>query len=413
MPKSVLLRRTLVSLGAIGVLLLASTSAMKGLASMREPPAKAPEVDLRIAVRVEVAQRKDFVEQLTGYGRARALHRTTVAAEVPGLVVRLAPELEAGGSVPSGPPLVWLDDRDAKNRLESIGHRLDRNAAEKQRLAADRASLTRQLEIAREELAIAERELARVDKLLEREVATQSARDAEQLKVTLRRAAVTRLAAQIDKNAAQAASLDADRADLEVSLVQARIDLERTVVHAPYDGRIESRSVQPGARVAPGTPLFEILDPERIEIPVSLPASRFGDVKAGATAEVRLPGGGDDDRWSATVARLAPGVRADDRTFLVYLESTGPDAVPPGAFVSARIAGRRYPGVFAIPRTAFVGDTVFVAENGVAAARRPSVVRALPATVLCTGGIESGDRIIVTNLEEVADGARIEAAGDA
>jgi multidrug resistance efflux pump len=403
-----MIRRTLVSIGLIALLLLVSSLVRSKLASMRKPPAKAAEVDLRIAVGVQAARRETYVETLSGYGRARAMRRTSVAAEAAGLVLRIAPNLEAGNEVAADTPLVWLDDRDRRNQLASMEARLVRNAAETSRLAAERANVERQLAIASEELAVAQRELKRVEKLVERGVATSSGLDAELLRVTLRRAAVARFEGDMAKNTAQLKSSEADRVDIRVSIKQANTDLDRAIVRAPYAGRVESRTVQKGARVAPGTILFELVDLDHIEIPVSLPASRFGDVTVGAEADIRLPGS-SDDHWTATVARLAPTVRTDDRTFIVYLESTGEDAVPPGAFVTARIAGRRFEQVFAVPRTAFVQDRIFVAMDGRAQARRPRIVKALPSMILCDQGIEEGEKIILTNLEQVADGSRIAA----
>jgi multidrug resistance efflux pump len=403
-----MIRRTLVSIGLIALLLLVSSMVRSKLASMRKPPAKAAEVDVRIAVGVQAARREAYVESLSGYGRARAMRRTSVAAEVAGLVLEIAPSLEAGNEVAADAPLVWLDDRDHKNQLASMEARLVRNGAETSRLAAERANVERQLAIAKEELAVAQRELKRVEKLVERGVATSSALDAELLRVTLRRAAVARFEGDMAKNAAQLQSNEADRVDIRVSIKQAKTDLDRAIVRAPYAGRIEVRTVQKGARVAPGSVLFELVDLEHVEISVSLPASRFGDVTVGAEVDVRLPGS-SDDQWVATVARLAPTVRADDRTFIVYLESTGEDAVPPGAFVTARIAGRRFEQVFAVPRTAFVQGRIFIAKDGRAQARRPRIVKELPAMILCDQGIEEGEKIILTNLEQVADGSRIAA----
>ncbi|MEM8883742.1 MAG: efflux RND transporter periplasmic adaptor subunit [Planctomycetota bacterium] len=406
MAQSLLMRRTTTSFVLIAIIVGVAFGIERWLASKAEPPAKAAEIEIRVAVRVAEAKRQDYVEQLTGYGRARSLRRTAVAAEVAGLVVQLAPELEAGNAVRAGQELVWLDDRDRRTQVSTIAARSSRRQAEEKRLRADRANLERQLKIARGELEVAERELGRVRRLVEREVATSSSEDAELLRVTTRQTAVTRLEGELSKNQAMLDSNQAEDKELQVSADQARTDLDRTVIRAPYDGRIELRMVQKGARVAPGVELFRIVDPTRVEVPVALPASRYGEVAVGAEAAVQLPGSRGVS-WKASVARLAPTVRADDRTFLVYLESTGEEAVPPGAFVSASISGRRYPDVFVLPRTAFVGDRIFVADGEVARARTPGVVRALPSVVLCRDGIEVGESIIVTNLEQVAEGSRV------
>jgi len=406
LSRGLTVRRILVSLTGVAILLAVGNGVRAGLASFAEEPEKSAQFDLRVAVRTMPAKRGVFRESLTGYGRARALRHATVAAEVAGLVLRVHPELEAGNAVEQGEELVWLDDRDLKDAVASIEARLARNAADADRIAADAGSLDQQLELAREELAIAKREQERVAKLLEREVATTSDQDAEALRVSLRRTAILRLEADRKRTDALRDSNAAEKRELEVSLRQARTNLARAVVRAPYAGRIEMRNVQPGSRVAPGSPLFELVDLSRVEIPVALPASRHGQVAVGTEAVVRLPGGSVEE-WKAKVVRLAPTVRADDRTFLVYLESDGERVVPPGAFVMARILGRSYPDVFVVPRTAFVGKRLFVFENGVARERRPVIVQSLPAVILCSSGLEPGDRIIVTNLEQVADGAKV------
>jgi len=406
MSRGLTLRRSLISALGVVVLITIGNAVRAGLASLAKEPEKSAQFDLRIAVRTQAATRSDFRETLIGYGRARAIRHATVAAEVAGLVMRVDPALEAGSSVEADQPVAWLDDRDLKDAVSSIEARLLRNRADADRLVADRASIDEQLELAQQELAIAQRELARVSELLEREVATTSDRDAETLRVSLRRTSILRLEADRKRIGSQLASNDAEKKELEVSLRQTRTNLTRAVVRAPYAGQIVTRHVQPGSRVAPGTPLFEVVDLSQVEIPVALPASRYGQVGVGAEAHVSLPGSGGSS-WSATVVRVAPTVRSDDRTFLVYVESRGEDVVPPGAFVSVSIPGKVYPDVFAVPRTAFVGQTLFIVADGIAKERTPNIVRALPSTILCDVGIEVGDRIIVTNLEQVADGAKV------
>jgi multidrug resistance efflux pump len=390
------------------VLLLAVASGIRSkLAAQKKPPAKATEIELRTAVRVEAVHRGAYREKLVGYGRARALRRTAVAAEVAGLVTRIAKQLDAGATVKAGEELVWLDDRDSRNRVVTIDAQLSKNTADAERFTVDATNTQRQLELATEELGVAERELDRVTTLVKRGVATSSAQDAERLRVTQRRTVILRLEGDLARNRTQRASNTADRRVLAASREQAITELERCVVRAPYAGHIEARHVQSGARVAPGVVLFELVDRSRVEIPVPLPASRYGDVSVGATARIRMPAG-EKRQWSGTVARISPTVSARERTFLVYVESTGESAVPPGAFVVAEIDGRQYEDVIVIPRTAFVNGGVFVATDGIARRRTPKVKREFPSVILCSEGIEDGEEIIVTNLEEVADGARVE-----
>ena len=88
--------------------------------------------------------------------------------------------------------------------------------------------------------------------------------------------------------------------------------------------------------------------------------------------------------------------------------------LPPGAFVRVTIPGKSHADVIAVPRTAFVGDLVFVVEGAeapVARARRPVVNRLLAGVALVTSGLEPGEMIVASNLEEIHDGRRLRLAG--
>ena len=243
-----------------------------------------------------------------------------------------------------------IDDRDLTEALKSAEARLERNSAESKRIAGELATNRDKLVVAHEELDTAERELKRIEELEGQSAGTKSELDKERMSVSVRRLAILEWKGRITSLDAQAERTTAEGKELESAVRQAEFDLGRTVVRAPYAGHVNARRVEPGARVAPGTVLFELVDLARIEIPVALPASRYGDVAPGAEADVRL----GDKTWTAKVVRISPTVRAEDRTFDIYLEVEKP-GVPPGAFVTASIRGRMFKRVFVLPRRAFSG----------------------------------------------------------
>lgn len=403
-------RRTVISLIAIAVLVGAGYLAFRKLAAMKEKPDQVVTVARPIAVQVLALERTSFRETLTGYGRARALKASTVSAEVAGIVEKLSPRLEAGAEVAAGEQLVWIDDRDLRQALASAEARLARNAAEEVRLESDLDTAASRLAIAESELAASKRELERIVSLKGQKVATDSELDRQSMQTALREAAVLELRGRLPSLRAQIDRNRAERKELSTALARAELDLSRAVVEAPYAGRIQARTVQDRERVAVGAALFEIVDPSRIEVPIALPAARYGEVRSGATATVRLTGEGVDG-WEGTIERLSPTVRAEDRTFYAYvvIENREGAHLPPGAFTRAEIAGREFDEVFVLPRTAFVGDSVFVEREGTARACVPELCAELPHLLLATGGLEEGDRLIVTNLEEVAEGTKVSA----
>ena len=84
--------------------------------------------------------------------------------------------------------------------------------------------------------------------------------------------------------------------------------------------------------------------------------------------------------------------------------------------------------MIALPRVAFVGKRIFVAtpevylllwffpvpSDGAEIGKRiPVVARLLPEVALVTAGVKPGERVVVTNLEQIADGSRVTLVEDA
>ena len=408
--------RLLISSLLVIVLLLAGAGLFNGLQSLKQPPKQVSGDVRRPAVQIERVRRGPYRERITGYGKARALRQAEVASEVSGIIEWVAPELEAGADVKAGAELVRIDPRNLANTVERAAADLKQVEALRAEAVVDRAGTAKGLEVVRSELTSSKEELARVEQLLLDEVAAPSERDEQDRATRLLERQMLQLESAY---AASQPKLDRAAADVEraqSTLRQAQLDLERAVVRAPYSGRIQGRSAEPGARVAPGTVLFEIVDLSRVEIPVSLPASRFTDVQPGNQVEIRLEEGGEV-AWRGTVSRISPAVDDQHRTYQAFVVVNGTNlqsSVPPGSFVVATVDGRLHQEVMAIPRIAFLKDNVFVAvpelgEKGHATARRkrPIVLRWLPDVALVSGGLDPGDQVITTNLERIADASLI------
>jgi len=406
--------RVIVSCALILLVLLVGAGAFAGLASLSKDPEKAARKAPRTVVRVVLATRGEYLEMLRGYGRARALRRADVSAEVPGVISRISDALEAGSAVTAGEELVRLDDRDYQTALAAATARRAQTLAAVDGLAVGAKSTKRRLDLAKKDLSAAEREFERVRELAEDEVVTQSELDRQRITKSRTEKEVVSLEAQLE-----ATEKDLVRANAEVdaagaALDRAELDLQRTTVRAPFAGRVVERRISPGARVAAGGVLFTLVDLSRVEVPIALGASRYGEAKAGSAASIRFREAGET-AWTGTVARISPTVDDRDRTFSAFLVIEGTplsNPVPPGTFVLAEIEGRRFDNVMAIPRVAFVGKRVYLAagdatDEATVTSREPEVLRMMPSIALVTGGLEVGERVIVTSLEQIAVGATV------
>ena len=409
LPSGVLGRRILLTLLISIVVTGIGAQVMRTLAAKKEEPKQAEQRARAVAVRAVRLERVDYRESIDGYGSARALRRARVAAKIGGLVRWISPQLEAGNAVKEGDVLVRLDDRNAKSAMGSASARLDRHRADARKLTTELETARSKIAIVERELLASKRELERIESLQGQDAATASDYDKQSMATALRETALLDLEGRIRSLESQVERNKAESREAESELERARLDLERAEVRAPHGGRIESRRVHPGDHVAPGATLFELVDLSRVEIPVALAAMHFGSVGEKAAAELRLSGR-SEVTWAGTVDRIGPTVSSEDRTFHVYLvvgQDSAGGMVPPGAFVTARIEGRRFDRVFVIPRSAMLEDRLYVARDGIARTVAPHIIARLPHAVLVDEGLREGEMLIASNLEEVADGTRV------
>ncbi len=409
-----MLRRVLISLVLIAMLLGGAAVVSWRLVKTAPHPPTADIAPPTLLVRAVKVEPRDVVEPIIGYGTARADRQTWVAAEVAGEVVGVSPELHVGTLVEEGQWLVRIDRRDYEQRLEQARARVASDEARIRQIQIEQRNIERLIEIARNELDIAERDYKRVMDLFERKTSPRRELDMarqtyERTRRTLR-GLLNQQAVMPEQLAAARASRDLHNADVKL----AQLALQRCEVRAPFRGRIEQVAVDVGQRVALGSRLFALLDPDLIEVPIELPVSVRDRVRTGAVCELRLESN-PDARWTARVARIAPAADQATRTFSLFVEvdnTTQPVPLMPGMFTKAVVAGPTWRRALVVPRGVVIQDHVFVFDQGTARRRAIEVQRHLLDKSIVRG-VEPGELVITSNLDALYDGAavRIQSAG--
>lgn len=118
--------------------------------------------------------------------------------------------------------------------------------------------------------------------------------------------------------AAAEANLTAAKAQLETI----RVDINRTVIKAPFDGVVEVRPVQIGDYVRPGDQIAQIADLNPIVVTIQVTEREIGKVQLGILAEIELLA---KQRFTGMVSRIATAADKNTRTFEVELEVENPD----------------------------------------------------------------------------------------
>jgi len=85
-----------------------------------------------------------------------------------------------------------------------------------------------------------------------------------------------------------------DVAGARARLAAARLDLDRTMIRAPFDGVVAQRNVQVGQRIAPGTPVMTIVPMDRMYVDANFKESQLRKVRIGQAVKLEsdLYGGG-------------------------------------------------------------------------------------------------------------------------
>ena len=155
------------------------------------------------------------------------------------------------------------------------------------------------------------------------------------------------------------------------TLDRARRDLERTLVRAPFDGRVLRHSVAIGQNISPGTSLATIFKTDFVEVRLPIPARQLNFLSLPESSDqppvdVRLFDALNDESqsvWHGQIVGTEGALDADSRELFAIARVTNPFSLgmpsgqerPPlriGQPVRAEIAGRILEDVLAIPRSA-------------------------------------------------------------
>lgn len=200
----------------------------------------------------------------------------------------------------------------------------------------------------------------------------------------------------------------------------------QTRLTAPFDGVVARRDVRVGELASAGGVAFQIVDPSRLRVVVSLPERDLARVRVGQPA--RLTAAYDDAlRSGGAVARIAPVVDPTSGTVRVTIDVDAEDnPLRPGQFVSVWIEVDRRENVVAVPRSAVVWEdgipVIYAADNAPTegdaedgdtetheVARRTPVELGLVdddwAQIL--SGSKVGERVVIVGQSNLRDGGRI------
>ena len=306
-----------------------------------------------IPVVTQPATLTPLMETLTSVGTARAQQSVNVFSDTSGRVT--AVNINADQFVESGDLLLQLDDRD-------------------ERLAVELATV----------------QLADARRLVER-YTTVNARDANIPE------------SQLDD--AQAA-VDSAR----IALQQAKVDLDRRRVIAPFAGRVGLTEIDVGDRIDTNTLITTIDDRAVLLVNFSVPEVYVERVSRGTRVNLRLWDAADK-AVSGEIIAVDSRIDVNSRSFIARAAIDNvDDHFRPGMAFEISLGASR--GAFlSVPDVAVQwgadGAYVWVVEAGVAVRREVSLVKRMANAVLVDGDLSENEQVVMEGIQSVRAGAAL------
>jgi membrane fusion protein (multidrug efflux system) len=192
---------------------------------------------------------------------------------------------------------------------------------------------------------------------------------------------------------------------------RARLELEHSIIVAPFSGVITERHVQVGARVSSGTQLYDLIKLDDMIARVFVPGQYLMRVAKGQEAAIGsdfLP----DQQFDGWVKRISPVVDPRSGTFKVTVGVRDRfEALRPGIFVNVRIVTDTHEEAVLVPKDAVVYDGgeqyVFAVRDSLAQRILLKLGYESAHEVEALADIAAGDRVITVGQNGLKDGARV------
>jgi len=210
-----------------------------------------------------------------------------------------------------------------------------------------------------------------------------------------------------------------DEASARVAFAQHRLD--ETQLHAPWSGSIVQRLLSTGDFVQPGTPVFELVDLEHLEIHIEVPGHYAGRLGATSQARISLARRSDFELLrplDAVVPAADPRARSFKAIVRLEGQEGGAHVLKPGMSVNVELLLEPVQDALLVP-----SDSVLASDQGryVVAAKRledgyqasfvPVVVLAevdgVSAIESLGGPLAVGDELVLTGGDNAYPGATL------
>jgi len=266
--------------------------------------------------------------------------------------------------------------------------------------------------------------------------------DREERQVLLQEQALQRLNSQLALLPARREAINAGIAAAKANLQRAHIDLDRTIIRAPYQCRLSDVNLEVGQVLQINQKLFEAHGTDQVDVEARfrpeqlrdlLPQDKRRQLQPGLTMEalrklfdlsvtVRLNSGSWHASWPARFDRIRETADAQTRDIGVVAVIDNPFAqiipgVRPllikGMFCAMELQAPMQDDVIVLPANALHNGQVLVVDDASRLRQRPVDVALLQGDMaVISKGLQENDLVVLSDLSPAIDGMLIDPVHD-
>lgn len=388
-------------------------------------------------VHVVTAQPMTIIPQVTGYGYVRPTETWEALPEVSGKIVEIHPELEKGAFIAKGDLLVRIDPQSyglAESRGLASVMSID---AQLKELAQQKTNTQKLLDIERQKLKLTEQEFGRSKELFKKGVISASDLEQEEKNLLAQQTGVNNLTNTLQLIPSQETGLQAQKQSDVSSLSESRLDIEKTVIRAPFNCRISEVNIELNQFAPAGTLLVKAVNISKVEIPVQLSPTEFSNLLStrigqqspisstnlnmdairkliGISATVRVPLFSKKAEWEGIFMRTSDAIDLDTGAITVYVavdqpyEKIIPSERPPlvpNLYTEVELHGSPRANRFVIPFQAIHNGVVHLidAENRLKKLE-VTVEMVMGDLAVIHSGLPTNSKVVTTDLVPAIEG---------
>ncbi|WP_245645755.1 efflux RND transporter periplasmic adaptor subunit [Niabella ginsenosidivorans] len=189
--------------------------------------------------------------------------------------------------------------------------------------------------------------------------------------------------------------------NIEADIALIKTEISRTVVRAPFNGRLGLKAISPGAYVTPATIIATINQVSTLKVDFTVPEKYTGKIAVGQMVDFTVEG--NRNKYFARVMATESNVAVTNRSLTVRATVTGnTSGLIPGTFAKVKIGFAPNTSAIFVPTQSVVptarGKQVILVSNGSALFSDVETGIRDSSRVEITKGLKKGDTILVTGV---------------